>query len=309
MPMIFVINDSTQVNEYGFYVENGGILLAEFLENPVCLYEHNVDDAIPAIGTWGNFRVEGNQLLAELTFDSADNFALELQRKYQAGIMRACSKAFVIEDFELIDVEGRLIPKVTKCRLKEISLVNVGAHPKSLKVKLSMPNASLAKGDVVKMGYSISETNAPQGVSNNSNSIKMKKVFIALGLAESATEEQAESALNKLIAERSDLQKSFDEFKAKVQAEKVDNLITEGIKSKKITASEGEKFKKLALADFDAVKDIIDAKEAYKPMKEQIEEANAKGATTEEGKKERPKEFVASGKTMQERIAKELAKQ
>jgi hypothetical protein len=301
--MIFVINDTTQINEYGFYVENAGIAIDEFLQNPVCLYEHNSEDAIPAIGTWGKFKVEGSQLLAELTFDSADNFALELKRKYEAGIMRACSKAFVIEDYELIDMGGRIVPKVTKCRLKEISLVNVGANPKSLKVKLSMPGAALAKGDIVKLGYSASEnvTTAPAGVSNNSNPIKMKKVFLALGISESATEEQAESALNKLLSERSDLQKQFDEFKAKVQAEKVESLISEGIKAKKITALEGEKFKKLALADYDSVKDIIDAKEAYKPVKEQIEEANAKlHEGTQTTAKERPKEFVPKGKGQKE---------
>lgn len=303
--MDFIFNDSTKKNEYGFFVNNLGIDVSEFLQNPVCLYEHEYDH--PSIGRWSNLRIEGSKYIATLTFDDADPFAMELKRKYETGFMSACSKSFVIEDYELIEMGGEVVPVVTKCRLKEISLANVGANPSS--VKLSLPK--MKKGDVFKLSYDFSgqqKAKASQKKEENFNTkISMKKVFLALGISESATEEQAESAIHKLLSERSDLQKQFDEFKAKVQAEKVDNLIAEGIKSKKITALEGEKYKKLALVDFESVKDIIDAKEAYKPMKEQIEEANAKQAGGQ--KKERPKEFVASGKSMQERMAKELARQ
>lgn len=299
--MDFIFNDSTKKNEYGFAVNNLGIDVSEFLQNPVCLYEH--EDDYPSVGRWSDLRIVGSRYIATLTFDDADPFALELKRKYEGGFMSACSKAFCIEDYELIEMGGEVVPVVTKCRLKEISLVNVGANPSS--VKLSLPK--MKKGDVFKLSYDFSKASAKKREENFNTKISMKKVFLALGLTEGSTEEQAESALNKLLSERSDLQKQFDEFKAKVQAEKVDNLITEGIKSKKITALEGEKYKKLALVDYESVKDIIDSKEAYKPAKELIEEANAKEATTEGQKKVRPTEFKASGKSMQERMAKELA--
>ncbi len=311
--MDFIFNDSTQVSEDGLVVENAGLDASEFLQNPVCLFEHEHD--CPSVGRWSNLRVEGSKYIASLTFDDSDPFALDLKRKYESGFMTACSKSFVVDECELIDVDGRIALKVTKWRLKEISLVNVGANAKSLKVNHSLK--AYKKGDLVKQTYQVTEypettnvntTSPVVEVSDNQNSnpIKMKKVFLALGISESATEEQAESALNKLLSEKSDLQKQFDDYKAKVQAEKVDNLISEGIKSKKITALEGEKYKKLALVDFESVKDIIDAKEAYKPMKEQIEEANAKGATIEEGKKERPKEFVATGKSQKEYFAERM---
>jgi hypothetical protein len=303
--MDFVFNDSTQVSEDGLIVVNEGLDATEFMQNPVCLYEHGFTD-MPSVGRWSNLRIEGSKYIATLTFDDSDPFALDLKRKYEAGFMTACSKSFVIDDCELLDIAGRTALKVTKWRLKEISLVNVGANAKSLKVNHSLK--AYKKGDLVKQTYQATESLPIEtGDFNNSKQIKMKRIFLALGISESATEEQAVSAINKLLAEKSELQKSFDEFKAKVQAEKVDNLITEGIKSKKITALEGEKYKKLALLDFESVKDIIEAKEAYKPANELIEEANAKGATTEGQKKERPTVFKPSGKSMQERMAKELA--
>jgi len=298
--MDFIFNDSTKKNEYGFVVNNLGIDVSEFLQNPVCLYEH--EDDYPSIGRWSNLRIEGSKYIATLTFDEADPFAAELKRKYEGGFMSACSKSFCIEEYELIEMGGEVVPVVTKCRLKEISLVNVGANPSS--VKLSLPK--MKKGDIFKLSYDFSKSSKKREENFNTK-ISMKKVFLALGISESATEEQAVSAINKLLAEKSELQQSFDEFKAKVQAEKVDTLITEGIKSKKITALEGEKLKKLALVDFESVKDIIDAKQPYKPAKELIEEANAKEATAEGQKKERPTVFKPSGKSMQERMAKELA--
>ena len=53
---------------------------------------------------------------------------------------------------------------------------------------------------------------------------------------------------------------------------------------RKITASEKPKYVKLALADYDTTKQVLDAKKPMITLKEQIENGNATPQTTEDKK-------------------------
>jgi phage head maturation protease len=103
----FILSDES-INTQGFRVLTNGIRLDEFRKNPIMLWNHNSswrgtkDEQLP-IGRWDNIRVEGGKLLADAVLDDGDDFAKEIARKVDKGIINMCSIGFaVIEQSEVI---------------------------------------------------------------------------------------------------------------------------------------------------------------------------------------------------------------
>lgn len=55
---VFVLNDETQTNSYGFRVKTEGISLTRFESNPVCLNNHK-NDTKNVLGKWVDVQKEG----------------------------------------------------------------------------------------------------------------------------------------------------------------------------------------------------------------------------------------------------------
>lgn len=127
----FVLNDETVENSYGFTIPNAGINLTQFLANPVMLNSHD-NTTQSVIGNWLNTRVVGNQLLATENFDVADEEAKKIAGKVERGFIKAASMGvgFYIDDMQYIG--GKVI--LTKCVLKEASIVAVPSNAKALRL-------------------------------------------------------------------------------------------------------------------------------------------------------------------------------
>lgn len=136
----FVVNDESIVNEYGYRVMTGGISTAQYMRNPVVLYMHNRDyrDPSSVIGRCLRLEHKNGQLVADIEFDRSDEFAKKVEAKVAGGFIRMASIYADIQDTSAEDIY--LLPRqryetITKCKLVEISIVDIGGNDNALKLK------------------------------------------------------------------------------------------------------------------------------------------------------------------------------
>jgi HK97 family phage prohead protease len=118
-----------QVARDGFIVDMAGWRLDNYRSNPVFLWAH--DYASPPIGRAEVSTMDGT-LKADVTFDQADDFARQIERKYRDGFLSAVSVGFNAMNFAAPVQKGDA-PHITEAELLDISAVPVPSDPRALK--------------------------------------------------------------------------------------------------------------------------------------------------------------------------------
>jgi len=146
-PITFIVSDNS-VNKFGGRVITEGIDTTEFEKNPIMLYMHLRDDgwrsdavsvetnSMP-IGRWENIRVQGEQLLADATFDLDDNLGAEVHRKVIDKVLNAASigiDPIAFSDDESDLLVGQFRSTITKSKLLEISIVDIPANNNAMQL-------------------------------------------------------------------------------------------------------------------------------------------------------------------------------
>lgn len=271
MPKKFILTDQT-INNYGFIVLTSGIDLSRFTKNPVMLFDHCKEDIL---GRWDNIKVEGDQLTAESVFDEKDPEAMIMSGKVDQGFLNGTSIGFEALEFELGMPGFEDVPICTKCILMECSLTPLPSNGNAIRV-FDREGKLMAKEDVLTVLSSNNKLNPKI-------EIKMKdlKLFIvALSLAADSTDEQVLQAVkdsaanNKVLeAKKTELEGVITELSTKVDAAKtsqITSLVENAIAAGKLSAGEKDTYVKLASADFDSVKTLIDAKKPHKELITQL---------------------------------------
>lgn len=249
--MKFVVSDESIVSYNGLRILINGINFSRFLQNPICLWNHERGNVI---GKWKNLSKEGGKLIAELELDDSDSFSQSIKSKVEKGFINATSVGISVSDFK--ELPNEIL--VTTCELLEISLVDIPSNPNTVR------KVPIQKGEVLKF-YMSFKHNLKMDFITESKSL--------LGLAPETSEESVLAKIKDLLA--------------KVQAgeqERLDEYFTQAIREKRVTWLEAENFKKIAKIDFESVKKIVDAKTPYVSAKSMIEAANER-ASEERGKR------------------------
>ncbi len=126
-PITFVLSDES-VNSYGFVVLTEGIDTSAFERNPVMLYMHNRDGNV--IGRWENIRKDGKRLLGDAVFDDSTELAATVKKQVEKGFLRSVSIG--IEQIATEELNG--VQTVTKCRLIEVSIVDIPSNENAVKL-------------------------------------------------------------------------------------------------------------------------------------------------------------------------------
>lgn len=282
-----VITDDSVINSYGFRVMTDGGDYSDYLKNPVLLYDHtrrlgkNDKEIILPIGTATELQRMGSKLVATPEFDMEDEFAAEVARKYDKGIFNMASIGFEAlewsEDPALM-LPGQMLPTVTKWRLREVSITDIGANPNCC--KLSHAGHTLTLNDKV-------DAVALQNFFNsNKTQPSMKKVIAALNasklvtLTETMSEELVAEAVVTLTAqlgakdqalsakdtEIARLTSELATAKTAAIADKATALVDAALSAKKILAAQKDNFLKLASKDeegYQSVKALLDSMQGY----------------------------------------------
>ena len=246
-----VIISTSGLNCYGGRVLTSGIDLSQFQKNPLLLWMHRRGfdrDAMP-IGRIDNLRTDGDRLIGTPVFDQNDEFAKKIECKWENGFLRMASAG--IEIIETSDapeylLQGQTRRTITRCRLEEVSIVDIGGNAEALQLydrsgkvlKLAAGEDNDALPLLVPEKKDGPSGAVPDGKANNrtnkSTQSMNKEILQLLGLSETATEQQAVGAL-RLLKEKADKVETL-------QLASITAVVDGAIAEKRITADKKEHF-------------------------------------------------------------------
>ena len=198
-----ISNDS--LNSYGTRVLTSGMSVEQYQRNPVLLYMHERGNVI---GYVKDVKVENDEVTGELMFDEATELSTRCKKQYEFGSLKMVSAGLDIletSEAEELLVAGQTCPTITRSKLFEVSLVDIGANDDAIVLQKDGKRITLGKD---------SESPLPMLNNNKQNKQEMeqKQFALQLGLPETATEAEITAKLGEL--------KAAKEENAKLQAEK-----------------------------------------------------------------------------------------
>lgn len=228
-----ISNDS--LNSYGTRVLTAGMNVEQYRRNPVLLYMHERGNVI---GCVRDVRVEGDEVTGELVFDEATELSRRCKRQFEFGSLKMVSAGLDIiemsEDAAHL-VAGQTSPTITRSKLFEVSVVDIGANDDALVLT--------HKGRTITLGR---DGECPLPVLSNhkketKSEMEQKAIALQLGLPETATEAEITAKLGEL--------KAAKEENAKLQKEKdaltlanITSLVEKAIGEKRIGADKKQQF-------------------------------------------------------------------
>ena len=280
-----VIISTSGLNCYGGRVLTSGIDLTQFQKNPLLLWMHRRSfdrDAMP-IGRIDNLRTDGDRLIGTPVFDQNDEFAKKIESKWENGFLRMASAG--IEIIETSDapehlLQGQTRRTITRCRLEEVSIVDMGGNDEALQLyDRSGKVLKLAAGednDALPLLAPEKEDDpsgtAPDGKDNNqtnkSTQSMNKEILQLLGLSETATEQEAVGAL-RLLKEKADKVETL-------QLASITAVVDGAIAEKRITADKKEHFVNIGkAAGIDSLRTTLSLMQPVRKPTEVIHQTDA----------------------------------
>lgn len=120
------------LNSYGTRVLTDGMDIEQYKRNPVLLYMHHRGDVI---GYMKDIRKEGDDVTGEPVFDEASELSQRCKNQWEFGSLKMVSAGLEIiemSDEDKLLVVGQTSPTITKSRLYEVSIVDIGANDDAL---------------------------------------------------------------------------------------------------------------------------------------------------------------------------------
>lgn len=230
MTRVRITNDS--LNSYGTRVLTEGMNVEQYSRNPVLLYMH---ERGRVIGYVKDIKKEKGEVTGELMFDEASELSIRCKKQWEFGSLKMVSAGLDVietsEDAELL-VQGQTCPTITKSKLFEVSLVDVGANDDAIVLQKDGKRITLGKD---------SECPLPMLNNNNQNKMEQKQIALELGLKETATEAEITAKIGELKAEKEEMAKLREE-KAKLEEAGITSSVERAISEKRISAEKKDEF-------------------------------------------------------------------
>ena len=244
-----------RLNSYGTRVLTAGMDVSQYERNPVLLYMHERGQVI---GYVKDLKVEGDEVTGELMFDEASELSQRCKKQWEFGSLKMVSVG--IDVLELSEdkkhlVEGQTSPTITRSKLFEVSVVDIGANDDAIVL--------MRDGKRLEMGKD-GESPLPKLNHNKKQDKKMNKEEIALllGLPADASEEAIKAKVAELkaaAAERETLAREHDAL----QLSRIETAVEGAIAEKKISADKKAHFielgKKVGIESLSATFDAMSA--------------------------------------------------
>lgn len=232
-----ISNDS--LNSYGFRVLTSGMDVSQYNRNPVLLYMHERGNVV---GYVKDLKVENNEVTGELMFDCASELSQRCKKQFEFGSLRMVSAGLEIlemsEDKDLL-VVGQTRPTITKSKLFEVSVADVGANDDALVLHKDGKRITLGR-----------DGDCPLPLLNNNNKQKKteemenKTIALNLGLPETATEAEISAKIAELNAVK-EQNASLLQEKEKLTLARINNLVEQAIADKRIELNNKDQFVEL----------------------------------------------------------------
>lgn len=232
-----------RLNSYGTRVLTAGMDVSQYERNPILLYMHQRGDVI---GYVKDLKVEGDEVTGELMFDEATELSVRCKKQWEFGSLKMVSVGIAVlelsEDKKYL-VEGQTCPTVTRSKLFEVSLVDIGANDDSIVL--------MRDGKRLEMGKDGENVLPKLNQHKNQEDMDKKEIALLLGLPADASDEAIKAKINELktsaaeketlAAEKETLVKENDAL----QLSRIEAAVDGAIAEKKITADKKKHFVEL----------------------------------------------------------------
>ena len=206
----------------------------QYQRNPVLLYMHERGNVI---GYVKDLKAEDGEVTGELMFDEASELSIRCKRQYEFGSLKMVSAGLDIletsEDPELL-VQGQTCPTVTKSKLFEVSLVDIGANDDAIVLQKDGKKITLGK-----------DSECPLPMLNNNNQkqkqMEQKLVAMQLGLPETATEAEINAKLDELKTAKEENER-LQQKNAALTLASITDAVEKAVGEKRITPDKKDEF-------------------------------------------------------------------
>ena len=223
------------LNSYGYRVLTEGVDITQYERNPILLYMHNRGKAI---GLIKDIKKENGEITGELAFDEATELSTQCKKQWDFGSLRMVSIGFEIvetsEAAELI-VPGQRYATVTKARLIEVSLVDIGANNDAIRLHKDGQLITLSEGGDCPL------PRLNHKPTNNQPQMDIKTLALTLGLPETADEVAVNAKLAELKTANDDVENIRRENEL-LKLSQVTAAVDAAIAAKKIPAEKKQHF-------------------------------------------------------------------
>lgn len=225
---------NNSLNSYGTRVLTAGMDVEQYCRNPVLLYMH---DRGNVIGYVKDLKVEGDEITGELMFDEASELSQRCKKQYEFGSLRMVSVGIDIKEMSESPeylVEGQTRPTVTRSKLFEVSLVDVGANDDAIRLTKDGATIELGKDGSCQIPL----------LNNNTQTIQqmeLKDFALMLGLAETADEAAIKAKVATLKAFKAEADQLRKE-KETLTLASITQVVETAISEKRINADRKDQF-------------------------------------------------------------------
>jgi len=194
---------SNKVNNYGYRVDTTGMDLTQYEKNPILLFMHSrafssSTEQILPLGHMQDLKLESNGDITGVPFFSdADEFAMQVFNKVEDGTYRMLSAGFeAIETNDDPDqlLQGQRYATVSKSKLREISVVDIGGDDNAL--------CLFHDGKLLQLDDANDTSKIIPSINQNLKNTEMKETLIPMlllvGLTKDSTSDQLMTKLNEL---------------------------------------------------------------------------------------------------------------
>ena len=226
-----------RLNSYGTRVLTAGMNVEQYNRNPVLLYMHERGQVI---GYVKDLKVEGDEVTGELMFDEATELSQRCKKQWEFGSLKMVSAG--IDILELSEspehlVQGQTRPTISKSKLLEVSVVDIGANDDAIVLQKD--------GKLIELGKDAARE-LPLLHSNNNKNQKPKqmdqeKLALQLGLPKDADEATITAKLAKLQAAGAEAE-TLRQERDTLRAARIETLVNAAIAEKKIGEDKKQQF-------------------------------------------------------------------
>ena len=225
------------LNSYGTRVLTSGMNVDQYNRNPVLLYMHERGQVI---GYVKDLRVEGDEVTGELMFDEATELSKRCKKQWEFGSLKMVSAG--IDILELSEdpkhlVQGQTSPTISKSKLFEVSLVDIGANDDAIVLQKDGKRIELGKDAARELPLLHSNNNKNQ----KPKQMDQEKLALQLGLSKDADEATINAKLAKLQADGAEAE-TLRQERDTLRAARIETLVNAAIAEKKIGEDKKQQF-------------------------------------------------------------------
>jgi len=240
----FIIN-TENVNEFYYRVLTDGIDYTQYMRNPVVLFMHEREfqkkdekKGTAVIGRCIKLWKKGTDLVATIEFDMEDEFAAAIAGKVERGYIRMASMFADVKatttDPDLV-LPGQLYETVTKCKLVEISIVDIGGNDGAIRLSRNGGQLKLQKINL-----------------ENKNDMSLKTIALALAMSADSGEDAVLKEVQQLKLAKEQSDKKATDLETEIKGIRLSSatalvekavslgLIPEALKASQILAFEND---------------------------------------------------------------------